>query len=528
MFTNLIVINYHRKNQSNFSFIGLMVFGLFLSSHSIWAQDYFLPVDQISNLRLERAGVYTQEGVHAGVKPVFRRGTDVSQVAGLGPDSAKYYYRVLDKVFSEHLIELDKPGLKLNIDPLFDFGYGQEIKTFNDDDDNLVLNTRGFTISGQIGKKVFFHTDLRENQGRFPSYMDVFVDSLEVVPGSGRIKPFKETGYDYSMANGYVGIEAAKWLSIQFGHGKDFIGHGYRSVILSDNAFNYPFAGYALKSANGKWMYKYQIAGLQKLERLPLGDAPESLFKRKYMSSNYLSYKIRPNLEIGLYESMMWKSHDDSTGTEPFNANALNPIPLVNTAIFGLQDPENNALLGLNMAWQPWSMLKFYGQLMVDDFETEKHGYQIGTRIIGLVNRVDVTLEYNVVSESAYASENPLQGYTHFNQPMAHPLGAGFEEFVAIATYAHKRWYGQLKFIGANYSDSGTDPLISDKNEIVYSKNTVAYQDLQVAYIFNPTTNMQLYAGITNRKETGESYSLINQFWYFGFRTRLSNVYSDF
>jgi len=330
------------------------------------------------------------------------------------------------------------------------------------------------------------------------------------------------------MSSGYVGIQAADWLNIQFGHNKDFIGHGYRSVIISDNAFNYPFAGYTLKSSNGKWMYKYQIALLQNLERLPLGDAPEAIFKRKYMSSNYLSYKPIPSLEIGFYESVMWKGFDDSTGTESFNANALNPIPGLNTAIFGLQDLENNALLGLSIGWQPLDKLKLYGQVMLDDVESERYGYQVGARLIGILQRLDLTLEYNSATESAYANQNPLQGYTHFNQPMAHPLGAGFDEFVSIFQYSHKRWYAQLTIMAASFSDTGRDPLAPDELELMYDKERVSYQDIQIAYVFNPTTNMQLYAGFTNREEFGNTRNAFNQFWYFGFKTQLANMYRDF
>lgn len=527
MFTNLIVIINWPKSHSIHLALALCLTMILLGGRT-FAQDYYLPFNEISNIRLERAGVFTQPGVHGGIKPVFAQGVDVSAVAGLGPDSTKYYYKFGAKIFSEHLIEIDKPGFKFYADPIFNFGYGEELKTFDDDGSDLSINTRGFSIGGKIGEKVYFYADLRENQSRLPAYLDVFTDSTEVIPGSGRFKPFKDTGYDYSMANGYVGITAAKWLNIQFGTKKDFIGHGYRSVILSDNAFNYPFAGYTLNFFKGKLKYNYQIALLQKLDRLPLGDAPESIFKRKYQSSSYLSWKITPRLEVGLYESVMWKYFDDSTGTEPFNANAIDPIPLLNSAILGLNDPDNNALLGLNIGWQPYDMLKFYGQYVVDDFKTDKYGYQLGAKLIGLFDRIDVLAEYNVVEKGTFGTQNPLQGHTHFNQPMAHPYGAGFKEVIGALTYSYKRWYGQFKWIESSFSNTGRDPLISS-DEIEYSPTqSLSRQDLQLAYIFNPRTNMQLYVGITNREEFRDDSNRFNQFWYFGFRTRMSNIYNDF
>jgi hypothetical protein len=508
--------------------LSIICFVLGILPISAIAQNYFLPVNNTSLIRLERAGVHRQNGVHFGLKPTLSLAANVEDVAGLGRDTAKYYYRILDKVFSEHLIELRKPGFQLNADFIFDFGYGQEIEGFNDENQSLFQNTRGFAISAQIGDRVYLYTDFRENQARFPDYVDGFVDSLSVVPGNGRIKPFKEDGFDYNMANGYVGIDAADWLSLSFGHFKHFIGHGHRSLLLSDNAFNYPFASYKLSFFENKLQYTYNISILQSLDRLPQGDTPESLFQRKMMAFNYLSFKPNQSLEIGLFESLIWKRYDDSTGTVPFNYAALNPIPLLNTAIYGLQDQDHNSVVGLNIGWHPTRMLSIYGQYMLDDLDVFRAGYQLGAKYRGIWDRVDLQFEFNSVSSNSYANRNPLQSYTHTNQPLAHPLGAGFEEYVATITYLHGRWYGQFKMIAAQLNSTGRDPLSSDLEEITYESNDVSFQDIRIAYIFNPTTNMQVYAGFTNRFESKLSGDVSNQFWYFGIRTNLANMYTDF
>src|SRR5690554_1403642 len=288
------------------------------------------------------------------------------------------------------------------------------------------------------------------------------------------------------MANGYVGVVASEWLSFNFGHGKQFVGHGYRSVLLSDNAFNYPYAGYILNFGEGKFQYRYTIQLMQNLQRLPLGDTPESIFKRKYANQNYLSYKPLNNLEIGLFESIVWKYYDDTTGTEPFNANALNPVPLLNSAIYGLNDPDANAVLGLNIAWQPFKSFRMYGQVMVDDFDTDRYGYQVGGKYFKLFNRVDFLAEYNSVTPESYASANILQGYTNLNQPLAHPMGAGFEEVIGQATYYYKRIYVSAKYGYTTYSDWGRDPLLSEINNKTYILEHTAYQELMAAYVFNP------------------------------------------
>ena len=42
-------------------------------------------------------------------------------------------------------------------------------------------------------------------------------------------------------SSGFVSVEASDNFIVQFDHGKHFIGDGYRSLLLSDNSFNYPF-----------------------------------------------------------------------------------------------------------------------------------------------------------------------------------------------------------------------------------------------------------------------------------------------
>lgn len=481
-------------------------------------------------MRIERYGIPIQKGVHYGFKPVLSHAVDVHGVDGIGPDTSQYYYWITSKLYSEHLIQLRKPDFQLDVDPLFDFAYGRQFTAAGGGDvHNLYSNTRGFSLSAKIGKHVYAHTDFRENQARFPNYINHFVDSLGVVPGSGRVKEFKGDAYDFSMAGAYVGIEAADWLSINFGHGKQFVGDGYRSLLLSDNAFNYPYASYILRfGKESRWQYRYNIALMQNLDRLPAGDTPESIFKRKYMSYSYLSYKPVPRFEIGLYESVIWKGHDDTTGTEPFNFTALNPIPLVNTGVYGFDNAGANPLLGLNLAWQPLDFVRIYGQLMLDDPGSAQYGYQAGFKMYKLLSRIDLRLEYNEVLAGAYAAEVPLQGYTNSNQPLVHPYGAGFRELNAEVNYFFKRWYAAFEYSYSTYDNTGRDPLAPADTETTYTLENVSYRQLDLAYVFNPRTNMQVYFTVVNRREKSTFDSQTDRFWYIGMRTALQNIYKDF
>ena len=501
----------------------------FFFSQAATGQDYFLPLNSLSQLRMERANLSNQKGLHYGFKPALMRGANVEKIEGIGRDTAKYYYWITAKLYGEHLIQLKKPNIQLYVDPLFDFSYGQEFTAPVGGSHSLYTNTRGFTLSAKIGEKVYFHTDFRENQARFPDYLSDFVDSLGVVPGSGRVKDFKTDAFDFNMASGYVGIEAAKWLSINFGHSKQFLGDGHRSLLLSDNAFNYPYASYILRfGKENQFHYRYSIALMQNLDRLPAGDTPESIFKRKYMSYSYLSYKPIAMLELGFYESVIWKDYDNTTGTEPFNFNALNPVPLVNTAIYGFSNSKANPRVGMNVAWQPVEKLRVYGQAMLDDPDKEKYGYQLGFKVFKILQRIDFNAEYNKITSGSYAAEDPLLGYTNSNQPLAHPLGAGFQEIYSSLVYYYNRWLASFQYVYSTYDKQGRDPLVSDATDLHYDLENVAYQNLKLAYVFNPRTNMQVYISVTNRMEKSTFESRNDQFWYFGLRTYLQNICKDF
>ncbi|MFT6998100.1 MAG: hypothetical protein ACJAQ4_001859 [Cryomorphaceae bacterium] len=489
-----------------------------------FSQVYTLPFDRLSQLRQGRTGLGAQASVHSGAKPILLSDADVSRVPGFGKDTAEYYYKITQKIFSAHLIEVDKPDFKIYADFLFDFGIGGEtIDQISADGEknSLFQNTRGFVVQGEIGKKVYFYTDFKENQGRYAGYINRFVDSTQVFPGSGRIKPFGEGGYDYSMASGFVGIEAADWLNLSFGHFKQFIGHGYRSLLLSDNAHNYPFASYEIDALEGKLQHRYTLALLQNLERLPQGETPEAIFKRKVASWNYLSFKPLPNLEVGLFEEVIWKVFDDSLGSQPFDYRALIPIPGVNSAILGLDDEENNARLGLNAAWFVTPTIKVYGQVLSNSSQVNLDGFQIGGLWSGIFDRFDIQAEYNQSSNSATRDPGNLQSAYHFNQPLGHVLGRDFSEVVGIISYYHNRIFGRLKSV---YVNSDFEEELSSNSISMEILNT----DIQLGYIFNPSCNFQLYAGYTYRSEKVEINGSTNGFWYLGIRTSLFNIYRDF
>ena len=51
------------------------------------------------------------------------------------------------------------------------------------------------------------------------------------------------------------------------------------------------------------------------------------------------------------------------------------------------------------------------------------------------IKNLDLQIENNRVRPFTYSHRDSVANYTHYNQPLAHPLGANFNEVIAIARY---------------------------------------------------------------------------------------------
>src|SRR3546814_662018 len=141
------------------------------------------------------------------------------------------------KLFTEHLVEVDEPDYSLYLDFLPDFQIGREFS----ESKTTWLNTRGISLQGRIGDKVYFYTDFYENQAALPGYLDEFAREGSVIRGQGKYKPFNDgKDFDWAYAQGFVSYSPSSHFNFQLGNARQFIGDGYRSLLLSDVGFNYP------------------------------------------------------------------------------------------------------------------------------------------------------------------------------------------------------------------------------------------------------------------------------------------------
>jgi len=346
-----------------------------------------------------------------------------------------------------HLFELNTKDFHLTIDAFFNLRLGQE----NEADELIFLNTRGLELYGSLDEKFYFYTSFYENQSNFFNYINPFIDKYKAIPGQGNYKDFQSSivdainGFDYSNAQAYLGYKLSKHVSMELGHNKHFIGNGIRSLLLSDFSQNY----FYLKLNTRFWKLHYQSIFAELSSIAPRQTVNSTVLPRKYMATHYLSYKLNPRFEIGLFESVIFSRENH------FEFQYLNPLILYRTAEHFLDSPDN-VLLGLNGRLNLFNNLSLYGQLLLDELRVSeifnstgwwgnKYGLQAGLKYIDFagLSHFDTQVEINRVRPFTYSHFRELEifpaqsvsSYSHFNQALAHPLGSNFTELIIKLKY---------------------------------------------------------------------------------------------
>jgi hypothetical protein len=332
-----------------------------------------------------------------------------------------------------NFFEVNNKDLFLAVNPILQLQFGKE----SDNEKRLYLNTRGITVRGRIGGRVGFSSSIMENQERGPSFYQEKVTTLRAVPGVGFYKLFKKdaSAYDYFDARGSLTFNAAKFIDFQLGYDKNFIGNGYRSLFLSDWGNSYLFA----KINTRIWKFNYQNLFMEYMPTYTKNG--DSLLKRKYSAMHHLSMNVTKWLNIGLFEGVMFGRKDH------FDFQYLNPI-IFYRHVEGTIGSPDNAVAGIDFKANVMHRFQFYGQLLMDEFIlskiknsptnwVNKFGFQLGGKYIDAfgVKNLDLQIEMNRVRPFTYSHYDTVNNMTHYNQPLAHPLGANFQELIGIVRY---------------------------------------------------------------------------------------------
>ena len=519
-----------------FKQFGILILIVLIFAENDYAQQQFLPLGEYFRQQTDFEANKANENINTGFKPLLK--SEFNKIINI--DSVIYDYEKADKFFNDHkrnwiwrkllfedFISVKKKDFSFFVNPLFYLEKG-----YTDDASNFFINTRGIEIKGDIGKRLSYYSSFRENQSRYRPYIYDWSWNRLVVPGQGALKKNNSdlSKFDFSSASAYISFTPFYWLNIQIGQDKNFIGEGHRSLLLSDNASNYPFAKLSFTYKGFK--YTTLFAEFRDFE----GAYYHYHFK-KHSAFNYLSYNYRNRFEIGLFEGVIYRTTDTSEYINKFNADYFIPVPGVRTYINGFGS-EHNAILGLNAKVKVSNFIQLYGQFVVDDPSQRKIAYQGGLKIFDVLHfslnnhKLFFQAEYNEASPRTYSHQNlKYQTWTHYNQELAHPVGSDFKEIFIKLNYKVFNFFLDYNFVSITLNNKSTfsDIYILDEDSYIMMPvpYTVLHHSITLGYIVNPRTGLQIYAGIDQRSiywgtKTVENYLM------FGIRTNLSNFYYDF
>jgi hypothetical protein len=386
-----------------------------------------------------------------------------------------------------------------------------------------------------------------------PFFIDTTFAKKFVSPEYGMVYGNNKKGYSFFDYTGYISYSPHnnKIFNLQVGRDKHFIGDGYRSVLLSDYAPAYPY----FRINTNIWHIQYNVWYTWMYD-IESSAGLKNNFKNKFGTFHYLSYNILKELNVGLFENIVWRG-TDTNQVRTFDANYLNPVIFFRPQEYAIGSPDN-AFLGLNINAKLFKTLKLYGQLGLDEFYLKeirlhrgwwanKQAWQLGAKYINAfrVKGLSVQAEYNEVRPYTYSHGLVEQNYAHYGMPLAHPLGANFREFLGFITYRKKSWQFSLQGM---YAIVGKDSANGHGNigqNIFLSYVTRSYEygnrttqgiktnllqsQLMFTYFIIPDMNLRLELSYIQRAENNsQGYALQNPYVFLALRSSFWNSYKDY
>ncbi len=470
--------SYFYKMRYPILFLWILLFPYLLKSQEDSLSDlFFIHRDHYNIQSIDRLDIlYDDISVYSSFQPLDTRFLNAG-FAGLRPEeqrdldrirmdfqwSRKSKKSVLRHFYSHpsYLYAVNEARFKLGINPVLYLEAGRE----QGRDGIPYINSRGLEMRGLIGKKISFYSFVTDNQAGFRSYINEYADSnWGIIPHENNAKTFRDgllfkDARDFFSARGYITFRPVPEVLIMFGQDRNFIGNGYRSLLLSDWSKDYM----QLKIQTEVWKIKYSNLFAQLVDfRDKIAD---NLQPRKFLAAHYLDIALGPGLQLGLFEAVVFGNTDSTQRS--FDPYYLNPIIFYRSVEYALGSSDN-IFIGANLKYNFLQHFQFYSQILFDEFRfyklfqndgwwANKYALQLGLKYINSfgVRGLDLQGELNRVRPYTYTHVSNAGSYTQFGQALAHPLGANFNEWIGIV---HFRPLDELSFYGRIiYAVKGTD-----------------------------------------------------------------------
>ncbi|MCC6515044.1 MAG: hypothetical protein IT275_01695 [Chitinophagales bacterium] len=480
----------------------LFILSICILPFFIQAQGTYIPIGSETNRYLQRLEIKTGlvKGFHTSNRPYDRKMSidyinsidslsdmDVDDLTEMDKKNIDYLYKdnfEFDDFHTEmtespklkflwkhpaHFISVKVPHFALAVNPAIQIRLGGSFKDEPTKKDKFrYFTSKGFEIRGQVDDIFGFYALFLSEQGNYPNYIRDYIKQIGTPPSAGYWKQYKRDGYDYFLAKGYVTISPSKHFHMQFGYDNNFIGDGIRSTFLSDFGANYLF----LKLNTNVWKFNYQNIFAEMTKYYKQSGA-DRLLTKKYMAMHHLSINLTKNVNIGVFESVVFRRENN------FELQYLNPIIFYRSIEQALGSPDN-AFIGFDFKVNIPKHVQIYGQLLLDEFNFKKEfstpgkskvyslfhprkwwgnkfAAQLGIKYIDAfgVDHLDLQLEANMARPYTYSHYDTITSWTHYNQPLAHPLGANFKELIFQVNYQPlQKLFLSSRFI---YTNKGED-----------------------------------------------------------------------
>ncbi|MBL7962939.1 MAG: hypothetical protein JNM31_03755 [Flavobacteriales bacterium] len=383
------------------------------------------------------------------------------------------------------------------------------------------------------------HADGQYLSQGMAAYLDTLFRATRATLGEGYAHgdgPFNH--FDW---NAYASLKVDRWFNFTLGRGKHFLGEGYRSLLLSDNATSYPY----FKLTATFWHVRYMVLFAQLNDIRGAAADPADRLK-KFASFHYLSWNASKRLNFAVFEAVVWQDNDPAY-PRGFDINYLNPAVFLRPVEFSIGSPDN-ALLGFAANVLVGNHTKLYGQVVLDEFLTyevragngwfgNKQAFQLGAvayeafKVKGLMVRG----EFNYVRPFMYTHSDTRQNYSHFGQPLAHPYGSNFREVLVQTEWRRGRWdhwvLGSMATLGSDtgaysygnniFRPESDRPLrdpIRRENYGFYVGHVVPVQllvaEVGTGWLIDPRTGLRLEAAYLFRTRTTEGAPDQQTHWF--------------
>ena len=450
---------------------------------------------------------------------------------------------------------IDKKSV-VTIDPFLDAG----ISKSNEKDDITNNLSAGINMQGVFNNKFSFNLSVVTNVNQYPKYLDSIIlakkDILDpgynhyIIPGENAAKFNKNNRFTYTNLNFNLTYTPSKYFLIGAGYGKNFIGDGYRSLLLSDNSNNAPYVRLQARV----WKLTYNVLYTRYTNNFWYD--VDGYAQPKYSTTHYLGFNTK-KFQVGLFDEVTWIAKDTNF-SRGFDLQYVNPLIFIRPLEITVGSPDN-AMIGFNMKYKIYKKGFIYGQLALDDlnlkltrqqksqFFGNKYALQLGIWNNDIFNVKGLTYRFEWNGVRPYTFGHGVGGnislnYTHYYQSLTDPFAANYHEFISMFNYSNERWYASLENLftirgenpGVTYNNG--ENLWGGENGIPQFgvktlqgiKTKYFYNQLTAGYVINPANRLGIETSLAYRSRKSSIVNESEVYFSFGIKTSLYNLYHDF